>query len=103
MTIDLDPGSAALGNPRLVCAIVEEMDGGAIAFERFMELALYHPEFGYYRAPGRIGPQGDFLTSPAVHPMFGWAVAGWCRWVWAELGRPAEFTKIGRASCRERV
>ena len=79
MTLDLDPGLGALGNPRLVRAIIDEMDGGAIPFERFMWLALYHAEFGYYRKPGRIGKQGDFLTSPLIHPMFGWAAAGWCR------------------------
>ncbi|OAI39507.1 hypothetical protein AYO38_07495 [bacterium SCGC AG-212-C10] len=83
---------AALGNPRLVRAIIDEMAGGAIPFERFMELALYHPEFGYYRKPGRIGPQGDFLTSPTIHPMFGWMVAAWCKWVWEALERPASFT-----------
>ncbi len=94
MAIDLDPGTAALGNPRLVEAIIGEMDGGAIPFERFMELALYHPEFGYYRKPGRIGPQGDFLTSPVVHPMFGWAIAGWCHHAWTALGHPAEFHLI---------
>lgn len=83
---------AALGNPRLVERIVTEMDGGAISFERFMELALYDPDYGYYRKPGRIGKDGDFVTSPSIHPMFGWAVAGWCRWVWQQLGEPHEFT-----------
>ena len=92
MTLDLDPGTAALGNPRLIEVIVDEMAGGTISFERFMELALYHPEHGYYRKPGRVGRQGDFLTSPTIHPMFGWAVAGWCRYVWQQLGEPAEFT-----------
>jgi SAM-dependent MidA family methyltransferase len=92
MALDLDPGKAALGNPRLVQAIVDEMAGGAIPFERFMEMALYHPEYGYYRKPGRIGPQGDFLTSPAIHPMFGWAVGGWCHWAWESAGRPGHFT-----------
>lgn len=92
VAIDLDPGAAGLGNARLVRAIIDEMGGGAIPFERFMELALYHPEFGYYRKPGRIGPQGDFLTSPVIHPMFGWAVAGWCRAAWEAMGRPAPFT-----------
>ena len=92
MTLDLEPGTAALGNPRLIDAIVREMDGGAIPFERFMELALYHPEYGYYRKPGRIGRQGDFLTSPTIHPMFGWAVAGWCRAAWQQLGEPEDFT-----------
>lgn len=83
-----------MGNPRLVNVIRDEMAGGTIPFERFMELALYHPEHGYYRKPGRIGAQGDFLTSPAIHPMFGWAVGAWCQWAWDELGRPPEFAII---------
>lgn len=91
MTLDLSPGKAAIGNARLVRAIVEEMDGGAISFQRFMELALYHPEHGYYRKPGRVGKDGDFLTSPTIHPMFGWSVAAWCQAIWDSLGRPNPF------------
>ena len=98
MALDLDPGTAALGNPRLIEAIIQEMAGGAIPFERFMELALYHPEHGYYRKPGRIGRQGDFLTSPTIHPMFGWAVAGWCRDIWERLGSPPEFAIVEPAA-----
>ncbi|MBA4180081.1 MAG: hypothetical protein C0506_05775 [Anaerolinea sp.] len=94
MALDLDPGTAATGNAQLVRAIVDEMDGGAISFQRFMELALYHPEFGYYRKAGRVGKQGDFLTSPTVHPMFGWAVAAWCHAVWEAMGRPSPFHVI---------
>ena len=94
MALDLDPGLATMGNPALVKAIVAEMDGGAIPFERFMELALYHPEHGYYRTPGRVGPSGDFVTSPAVHPMFGWAAGAWCEWAWEALGRPDPFAVI---------
>lgn len=92
MALDLDPGKAALGNPGLINAIIEEMAGAAISFERFMELALYHPEHGYYRKPGRIGPTGDFLTSPHIHPMFGWAIAAWCHDTWSRMGRPSPFT-----------
>lgn len=94
MALDLDPGTAAVGNPGLVAAIREEMAGGTIPFERFMELALYHPEHGYYRKPGRIGTSGDFLTSPAIHPMFGWAVGAWCQWVWDQIDRPSDFAII---------
>jgi SAM-dependent MidA family methyltransferase len=37
-----------------------------------MELALYHPRFGYYTAgPNRIGRAGDFFTSVSVGPLFG--------------------------------
>jgi SAM-dependent MidA family methyltransferase len=92
VALDLDPGLANLGNPALVRAIIDEMDGGAMPFERFMQLALYHPEHGYYRKPGRIGPGGDFLTSPHIHPMFGWAVAGWIHDAWARMGSPVELT-----------
>jgi SAM-dependent MidA family methyltransferase len=38
----------------------------------FMDLALYHPEFGYYaRAVQRSGRAGDFFTSVDVGPLFG--------------------------------
>src|SRR5438132_995747 len=38
----------------------------------FMELALYHPEFGYYaRAAQRSGRAGDFFTSVDVGRLFG--------------------------------
>lgn len=63
-------------------------------FDRFMQLALYHPEHGYYRKSGRVGPKGDFLTSPVIHPMFGWGVGGWCQWVWEKAGKPREFSII---------
>src|SRR5438270_2741392 len=38
----------------------------------FMELALYHPEVGYYaRAAQRSGRAGDFFTSVDVGAVFG--------------------------------
>jgi SAM-dependent MidA family methyltransferase len=46
--------------------------GGAISFARYMELALYHPEFGYYeQSPANVGRSGDFYTSVSVGPLFG--------------------------------
>src|SRR5882672_9418422 len=37
-----------------------------------MDLALYHPELGYYaRAAQRSGRAGDFFTSVDVGPLFG--------------------------------
>jgi len=62
------------GNPELITAIRREITdaGGQITFARFMELALYHPQFGYYRSgPTRIGQHGDFLTSVSVGSVFG--------------------------------
>jgi SAM-dependent MidA family methyltransferase len=45
---------------------------GIIPFSRFMELALYCPNFGYYeREEDKIGRAGDFFTSVSVGPLFG--------------------------------
>lgn len=43
----------------------------AIPFSRYMELALYHPRWGYYSTERqKVGKEGDFYTSAAVHPVF---------------------------------
>ncbi len=59
--------------PQLVAAIKNEIaQAGPMPFARFMELALYHPELGYYSSAGeKIGWKGDFYTSASVHPIFG--------------------------------
>ncbi|HAM72507.1 MAG TPA: hypothetical protein DCM86_12770 [Verrucomicrobiales bacterium] len=45
---------------------------GAIPFSRFMELALYSTEGGYYETHERtIGRRGDFFTSVSVGDVFG--------------------------------
>lgn len=64
----MTPESAALK-----ARIAAEIDrNGPIPFVRFMELALYAPELGYYTGPRRkIGREGDFYTSLDVHPVFG--------------------------------
>ena len=46
-------------------------EGEWITFSRYMELALYAPGLGYYAAGARkFGPEGDFVTSPEISPMF---------------------------------
>ena len=63
-----------------------------MTFARFMELALYDPDGGYYRgAEPRPGRSGDFLTAPEAHPIFGQAVANQLIEVWERLDRPAPF------------
>lgn len=53
--------------------IVEQ---GALPFSKFMEWCLYHPDFGYYQTEGeKIGKEGDYYTSPCVHPLFGYLIA----------------------------
>jgi SAM-dependent MidA family methyltransferase len=45
---------------------------GTISFARFMGLALYHPDHGYYeQLDSQIGKAGDFYTSVSVGSLFG--------------------------------
>ncbi len=65
-----------------------------------MELALYHPQFGYYmRQPDsvdheRIGWLGDFYTSSDVHPILGRAIAAQARQLDELMGCPTPFTIV---------
>ncbi len=65
---------------------------GPISFAEFMDAALYDPRHGYYRC-GRpsVGRDGDFLTSPELHPLFGYAIAALAAADWDARGRPAEY------------
>lgn len=59
-------------------------EGGAVPFRRFMEAALYDPEFGYYTRQIRtVGREGDFSTTASLSPRLGRALALWTR----EAGR----------------
>lgn len=72
-----------------------EAQGGMIPFRRFMELALYHPEHGYYASGrARVGREGDFFTSVSVGRIYGRLLASVCREAWDRLGRPSEFTVV---------
>ena len=66
--------SRSEGLKRFILSQIEET--GPIPFRQFMEWCLYHPEYGYYSAEGvKIGKEGDFYTSPCVHPLFGRLIA----------------------------
>ncbi len=60
--------------------------GGALPFDRFMDLALYAPGLGYYVAGApKLGSGGDFVTAPEVSPLFGACLAAQCAEVLARL------------------
>ena len=66
-----------------------------MAFERFMELALYGAEGFYTRADGgSAGRRGDFITSPEVGPLFGAVIAQYLDAEWERIGRPDVFTVV---------
>jgi SAM-dependent MidA family methyltransferase len=65
---------------------------GPMPFARFMDLALYDADGGYYRsAEARPGRGGDFLTAPELHPIFGEMLGRAVEEAWETLGRPEPF------------
>jgi SAM-dependent MidA family methyltransferase len=72
---------------------------GPIGFDRFMQIALYDPDGGYFATGSlRSDRDGDFLTSPEVSPLFGETIA---RFVAAErerIGEPFSLVEVGGGS-----
>jgi len=61
---------------------------GGIPFQRFMELALYCPECGFYeKEADNVGRSGDFYTSVSVGPLFGELLAFQFSEWWNESGQ----------------
>lgn len=63
-------------------------DSGPIDLSDFIDLALTHPQFGYYRHRDPLGCAGDFTTAPEVSQIFGEMVAVWIIDVWLQMDRP---------------
>ena len=69
-----------------VCAAISE-NGGWLAFDRFLDIALHDPHCGYYGAGHvRLGVDGDFATAPLLSPLFAGCVAAQIRDVLRETG-----------------
>jgi len=85
-----------------VAALIDrELDavGGWLSFERFMELALYAPGRGYYRAGGiKIGAAGDFVTAPEVSGLFSRCLAQQCAQILRATG--GEILELGAGTGR---
>lgn len=77
-----DPTADELTASAALCAqIAAEVSalGGFMPFERYMEMALFEPPYGYYVGGAhKFGAAGDFLTAPEISPLFGRAVAAQC-------------------------
>lgn len=79
--------------------VAEVARRGRVTFAEFMELALYHPQAGYYTrprtGPGPAGCGGDFLTAPTASPTFARTIAELVRHLAAALGKPVTFVELG--------
>ncbi|MGD0919821.1 MAG: SAM-dependent methyltransferase [Thermodesulfobacteriota bacterium] len=67
-------GNQEEGLKEFILSKIEER--GPVPFSQFMEWCLYHPDYGYYQSGrAKIGKDGDYYTSPSVHPLFGHLIA----------------------------
>jgi len=74
-------------------------NNGAIAFSRFMELALYAPGMGYYSAGARkFGADGDFVTSPELGSVFAQCIAHASANIFRQLEGDTIFFELGGGS-----
>lgn len=78
---------------RIIGSLIK--DKGPITFAGFMELALYHPEFGYYTSGKEVwGGGGDYITNADAGPVFTKLVAKQIEEMWRALSKPQDFTLI---------
>ncbi|BAI80729.1 conserved hypothetical protein [Deferribacter desulfuricans SSM1] len=55
--------------------IIEKVKNKKMTFAEFMNLALYHPQYGYYQKENPFGMQGSFYTSVDASESFGRSLA----------------------------
>lgn len=96
-----EPGPDAIAHSEVLIAHIREMisdAGGALAFDAYMDAALYAPGLGYYTAGARkFGAAGDFITAPEISPLFSRVLARQSMEVLREL-EGGELLEIGAGS-----
>lgn len=57
---------------------------GPVTVAEYMEIALAHPEHGYYITRDPLGQGGDFTTAPEISQMFGELLGAWAAHCWMQ-------------------
>ena len=74
---------------------LEQTLSGQITFEEYMEIVLYHPQYGYYASQiADIGRSGDFFTASSLGRDFGELLGIQFAEMWQVLGEPTPFHLI---------
>ncbi len=79
----------------LICESIAATPQQRITFAEYMDLALYHPQYGYYNGDRpNIGKQGDFITSPHWSADFAEVLGEQFVEMWQILGKPDAFAIV---------
>ena len=76
----------------IIAASIQNSPNQGITFAEYMDLALYHPQYGYYGSGTvGIGSQGDFFTSSSLGADFGELLGIQFAQMWHKLDCPRPF------------
>lgn len=86
-TLPIPDATAKQLSDQLLSHIKAEIaKSGPLSFARYMALALYAPQLGYYQnALKKFGREGDFVTAPEISPFFSQCLANQCAEILREL------------------
>lgn len=75
----------------------EFAERSSIPFDEYLDIVLYHPVHGYYSKGAGIGKEGDYYTSPHLHPIFGWTIGNFLYRVWKswQISKKLKIFEIG--------
>ena len=67
---------------------------GVQSVDKFIEIALYDKNYGYYSKKNPFGKNGDFVTAPLISPLFSEVILIWVVSYWINLGKPKKFSFV---------
>jgi len=95
VAVDAADARWAASEPRLVAVLRDEIAAAPhqrITFARFMKRALTEPGLGYYATSERRPTRdGDFLSAPELHPLFGRCLGRFVEGAWRRAGAPPAY------------
>ncbi|MDA9752913.1 SAM-dependent methyltransferase [Candidatus Pelagibacter sp.] len=66
----------------------------SLPLDKFINLALYKKNTGYYMKKIPFGKNGDFITSPNITRLFSEMIAIWTITFWKSIGSPKQFNLL---------
>ena len=66
----------------------------SLPLDKFIELALYDEDTGYYMKKKPFGKEGDFITAPNITRIYSEIIGIWVITFWKSIGSPKKFNLI---------